>query len=92
MLSGGAKELFAIEQILRYYRPLVFFGALSMLFGVGGLVAGLPGRRSSKTRSRGITLTTYRWRSWQWTLAVKPARMAAPAPRSEALLSAARSH
>lgn len=40
--SDGAKVLFTIAQILRYYRPLAFFGGLSGLFVLGGLVAALP--------------------------------------------------
>lgn len=40
--SDGAKVLFTIAQILRYYRPLMFFGGLSFLFGVLGLVASVP--------------------------------------------------
>jgi glycosyltransferase involved in cell wall biosynthesis len=40
--SDGAKVLFTIAQILRYYRPLLFFGGMSMLFGLMGLVAGTP--------------------------------------------------
>jgi len=40
--SDGAKVLFAIFQILRYYRPLIFFGASAMLLAVAGLVAAIP--------------------------------------------------
>lgn len=41
-LSDGAKVLFTIAQILRYYRPLLFFGGLSLLFALVGLLAGVP--------------------------------------------------
>lgn len=40
--SDGAKVLFTIAQILRYYRPLLFFGILAVVFAVAGLVAGAP--------------------------------------------------
>lgn len=41
-LSDGARVLFTIAHILRYYRPLVFFGAIAMLAMMLGLVAGVP--------------------------------------------------
>ncbi|MFA7383429.1 MAG: glycosyltransferase family 2 protein [Desulfurivibrionaceae bacterium] len=41
-VSDGARVLFVIIQILRYYRPRVFFGALSFLFGLAGLFAAIP--------------------------------------------------
>jgi len=41
-LSDGAKVIFAIVQILRYYRPLVFFGFLSVFFVVIGLITAKP--------------------------------------------------
>ena len=41
-LSDGAKVIFTIAQILRYYRPLLFFGGVGLAFMIGGLVAGLP--------------------------------------------------
>lgn len=41
-VSDGARVLFVIMQILRHYKPLVFFGALSLLFGLAGLVAAIP--------------------------------------------------
>lgn len=40
--ADGAKVLFTIAQILRYYRPLMFFGGLAFLFGVLGLTASIP--------------------------------------------------
>jgi glycosyltransferase involved in cell wall biosynthesis len=40
--ADGAKVLFTIAQILRYYRPMMFFGGLSVLFGVLGIVASVP--------------------------------------------------
>lgn len=41
-ISDGARVLFVIMQILRYYRPMVFFGGLSLLFGLTGIFAALP--------------------------------------------------
>lgn len=41
-LSDGARVLFTIVQILRYYRPLLFFGALAAFFALAGGVAGIP--------------------------------------------------
>ncbi len=38
----GAKVLFAIAQILRFYRPLFFFGCVSATFSILGMVAALP--------------------------------------------------
>lgn len=38
----GAKVLFVILQVLRYYRPMLFFGALALLVLVFGLVASIP--------------------------------------------------
>lgn len=40
--SDGAKVLFTIAQILRYYRPLVFFGAIAGFLVMAGLIAGIP--------------------------------------------------
>lgn len=40
--SDGARVIFTIAQILRYYRPLVFFMALSMIFALAGLVVAIP--------------------------------------------------
>lgn len=40
--ADGAKVLFTIASILRYYRPLAFFGGLALLFGLLGLVAAMP--------------------------------------------------
>ena len=40
--SDGARVLFVIMQILRYYKPVVFFGWLSMLFFLAGLMAAVP--------------------------------------------------
>lgn len=40
--SDGARVLFVIMQILRHYKPLVFFGGLSLLLGLAGLVAAIP--------------------------------------------------
>jgi glycosyltransferase involved in cell wall biosynthesis len=40
--SDGAKVLFTIFQILCYYRPLFFFGIISVFFGVLGLIAAIP--------------------------------------------------
>ena len=41
-VSDGARVLFVIMQVLRHYKPLVFFGALSLLFGLAGLLAAGP--------------------------------------------------
>jgi len=41
-LTDGARVLFTIAQILRYYRPLLFFGALAIVFALAGLAAGIP--------------------------------------------------
>lgn len=41
-LSDGARVLFVIMQILRHYKPMSFFGGLSLLFGLAGLWAGMP--------------------------------------------------
>lgn len=38
--ADGAKVLFTIMQILRYYRPLMFFGSIGVGFFLLGLVAG----------------------------------------------------
>ena len=41
-LSDGAKVIFTIAQVLRFYRPLLFFSMLSFLFVVLGGVASIP--------------------------------------------------
>lgn len=41
-ISDGARVLFVIMQILRYYRPMAFFGSLALLSGLAGLFAALP--------------------------------------------------
>ena len=41
-VGDGARVLFAIFQILRFYRPLFFFGFLGALFCLAGLTASLP--------------------------------------------------
>lgn len=38
----GARVLFVILQVLRYYRPLMFFGALAVLMLAFGLIASIP--------------------------------------------------
>ncbi len=38
----GAKVVFVIFQLLRYYRPLVFFGLLSMLFVCMSFISAIP--------------------------------------------------
>jgi glycosyltransferase involved in cell wall biosynthesis len=38
----GAKVIFTIAQILRYYRPMAFFGTLALIFAVTGVVASVP--------------------------------------------------
>ena len=40
--ADGARVLFAITQILRFYRPLFFFSAVAGLSALAGLIAGLP--------------------------------------------------
>lgn len=40
--TDGARVLFTFAQILRYYRPLQFFGSLAILFGLLGLASGVP--------------------------------------------------
>jgi len=44
-MSDGARVVFTIVQILRYYRPLFFFGAVSLLCLLGALLAGAPAIR-----------------------------------------------
>lgn len=41
-IKDGARVLSTIGNILRYYRPLVFFGMAAMIFAVLGLIAGIP--------------------------------------------------
>lgn len=41
-LSDGIRVLKTIWNILRYYRPLVFFFSASIIFSVMGLIAGIP--------------------------------------------------
>lgn len=41
-VSDGIRVISTIGKILRHYRPLVFFGALSTLFCVAGLAAAIP--------------------------------------------------
>lgn len=41
-LSDGFRVLATIFNILRYYRPLIFFGGLGVAFGLLGLLAGTP--------------------------------------------------
>jgi glycosyltransferase involved in cell wall biosynthesis len=41
-LSDGLRVLFTIARILRYYRPLVFFGGTSLFLAFTGLVAATP--------------------------------------------------
>lgn len=40
--SDGAKVIFTIAQVLRYYRPLLFFTGLAMLMALAGGVASIP--------------------------------------------------
>lgn len=40
--SDGAKVIFTIIQILRYYRPFLFFGILSLLFASFSLISSIP--------------------------------------------------
>ena len=41
-LSDGARVIFAITQILRYYRPLFFFSIVSFFFFLSGILASVP--------------------------------------------------
>lgn len=41
-LSDGAKVIFTIVQILRHYRPLVFFGGVGFLFMLAGILVAFP--------------------------------------------------
>lgn len=41
-IRDGARVLNTIGNILRYYRPLIFFGGTAILFALLGLLAGIP--------------------------------------------------
>jgi len=41
-IKDGARVLSTIGNILRYYRPLIFFGCAAMVFAVLSLMAGIP--------------------------------------------------
>ena len=41
-VQDGARVIRTITNILRYYRPLTFFGIISFLFALFGLLAGAP--------------------------------------------------
>jgi glycosyltransferase involved in cell wall biosynthesis len=41
-LSDGTKVIFTIAQILRFHRPLVFFGCIGIMFALVGLLVGSP--------------------------------------------------
>jgi len=38
----GTKVIFTIARILRYYRPLTFFGGSAIIVGIVALLAGVP--------------------------------------------------
>jgi hypothetical protein len=40
--ADGARVIFTITQILRYYKPLAFFGGAALVFASLGLLAGIP--------------------------------------------------
>jgi len=40
-VSDGTRVLFVILQLLRYYRPMLFFGIIALVFCVLGLLAGV---------------------------------------------------
>lgn len=40
--KDGAKVLYCIAQVLRYYRPLLFFLSISFVFAVSGLLLSIP--------------------------------------------------
>ncbi len=41
-ISDGTKVIFTIARILRYYRPLTFFGGAAVIVGLVGLFTALP--------------------------------------------------
>lgn len=41
-VSDGARVLFTIAQIARFYRPLAFFSSVAALFVLAGLIAAIP--------------------------------------------------
>lgn len=41
-ISDGAKVIFTIGRILRYYRPLAFFGVVGVILALVGLIVALP--------------------------------------------------
>ncbi len=41
-VSDGTKVIFTIARILRYYRPLAFFGGAAIFVGLVGLLAAVP--------------------------------------------------
>lgn len=41
-LNDGAKVIFTIIQILRYYRPFLFFGVLSLIFVLLSFITAIP--------------------------------------------------
>jgi hypothetical protein len=40
--ADGRRVLMTIIHVVRHYRPLLFFGSLALLFGVSGLMTGIP--------------------------------------------------
>jgi glycosyltransferase involved in cell wall biosynthesis len=38
----GARVIFTIAQILRYYRPMAFFGYLALVFAITGIISAIP--------------------------------------------------
>jgi len=41
-LSDGTKVIITIARILRYYRPLTFFGGAALIVGLSGLIVAIP--------------------------------------------------
>ncbi|MGF6599996.1 glycosyltransferase involved in cell wall biosynthesis [Paraburkholderia sp. GAS448] len=41
-IPDGARVMFAIAQILRYYRPLLFFGTMGFLFSLASVIIAIP--------------------------------------------------
>lgn len=41
-VPDGARVIFTIAQILRYYRPLLFFGVLGLLFAIASILFAVP--------------------------------------------------
>lgn len=40
--TDGRRVLYTIASVTRHYRPMLFFGIIAAVFGLGGLAAGVP--------------------------------------------------